>query len=602
MATGFWARCKVREAAVWLALALAICLTVTSTAPAMAENNSVSLFLKKKNAAPAQGNWQNPANTGKAVTTTEIIADGKASPFLMPDSASQMQGALNRYLAIKAAGGWPTVGTGKYKKGSESKAVAVLNKRLYIEGYVRKEATEGEFAARFTSATEDAVKRFQRNHGLAVTGAVGDATAKELNVPVDKRIATIRANLPRLAEYSKDLGARYVTVNVPAMQIETVGGGRVYSRHNAIVGRPSRPTPVVMTALATIKFNPYWNAPASIIEKDIIPRMISGGPSKVLRDMNVTVFQGVGGPEVDPDTVDWRTAIADDYHFRQEPGGENAMATAKIEFSSPFGIYLHDTPERQLFNTGMRFLSSGCVRVDKVAILINWILGGQDGIDQARIAELAQSEERLDVALANPPQLRVAYLTAWPNRNGEVNFRPDIYELDGSGFVVGQPLAVGETNGGERFVLKPIARTAEAVDAAEATGFFNWGFGRKATTAESSDTVKPVLVNWSNGLQKQTAKPVKKIIVKKKTTDKKAKQAATAKAKTGKTAIQKTGDAKVAAKTATAASAKKTTAKTLTAEQCQPGKDGKLPPGCKLKTVVTPEIQAKAEETGTATH
>ena len=239
MATGFWARCRVREAAVWLALALAICLTVTSTAPAMAENNSVSLFLKKKNAAPAQGNWQNPANTGKAVTTTEIIADGKASPFLMPDSASQMQGALNRYLAIKAAGGWPTVGTGKYKKGSESKAVAVLNKRLYIEGYVRKEATEGEFAARFTSATEDAVKRFQRNHGLAVTGTVGDATAKELNVPVDKRIATIRANLPRLAEYSKDLGARYVTVNVPAMQIETVGGGRVYSRHNAIVGRPS---------------------------------------------------------------------------------------------------------------------------------------------------------------------------------------------------------------------------------------------------------------------------------------------------------------------------------------------------------------------------
>ena len=86
--------------------------------------------------------------------------------------------------------------------------------------------------------------------------------------------------------YSKDLGDRYIVVNVPAQQIETVEGNRVFSRHNAIVGRPLRPTPVVMTALSEIKFNPYWNAPASIVERDIIPK-IMGGNTSILQKMNM---------------------------------------------------------------------------------------------------------------------------------------------------------------------------------------------------------------------------------------------------------------------------------------------------------------------------
>jgi hypothetical protein len=260
-------------------------------------------------------------------------------------------------------------------------------------------------------------------------------------------------------------------VNVPAQQIETVNDGKVYSIHNAIVGRPSRPTPVAMTPLTVIRFNPYWNAPASIVEKDILPRMMSKGPSKIMSEMNMKVFDGVGGPEVDPDTIDWRKVRVDDYHFRQEPGGTNAMATAKIEFTSPFGIYLHDTPEPHLFKTGNRFYSSGCVRVDKVSVFIDWVLQGQDGIDAARIAGLAESKERLDVNIANAPQLRVAYLTAWPANGGVAAFRSDVYDLDGTGFVTGQPLPVGETLDGQRFVLKPLPRLQEDIDTNDGIGF-----------------------------------------------------------------------------------------------------------------------------------
>jgi hypothetical protein len=117
---------------------------------------------------------------------------------------------------------------------------------------------------------------------------------------------------------------------------------------------------------------------------------------------------------------------------------------------------MHDTPTKQLFDAGDRYFSSGCVRVDQIHVLVNWILRGQDGWDMERIKEVADSAERLDVKVLDGPQVRWVYLTAWVTEDGSVNFRPDIYELDGTGFVVGQPLPVGQGNGSERWITKPL--------------------------------------------------------------------------------------------------------------------------------------------------
>ena len=462
-----WAFARSKRALRYVSLTVMLALAASVAGPsgvhAAAENSW--FFQKKQKSAGSGASTGHTQGSGIAATTeTAILNDGSAAAFVTADSPALIQAMADKYAKIVADGGWPEVPRGRLKKGSKGKGAAILNKRLFIEGYLQQAATEGEYAELVTSATEDALKRFQYNHGLAVTGVIDGPTLAALNVPANQRLATIRANIPRFAEYSKDLGSRYIVVNVPAQQIETVNDGKVYSLHNAIVGRPSRPTPVVMTPLTIVRFNPYWNAPASIVEKDIIPRMSSKKPSQVLNDMNIKVFDGVGGPEVDPDKINWRRVRVDDYHFRQEPGGANAMATAKIEFVSPFGIYLHDTPEPQLFKTGNRFYSSGCVRVDKVAILINWVLQGQDGINEARISQLAETKERLDVNIANAPQLRVAYLTAWPAKDGVVAFRQDVYGLDGSGFVVGQPLPEGETIDGKRFVLKPLPRLQQDID------------------------------------------------------------------------------------------------------------------------------------------
>jgi hypothetical protein len=140
------------------------------------------------------------------------------------------------------------------------------------------------------------------------------------------------------------------------------------------------------------------------------------------------------------------------------------MASVKINFLSPFGIYLHDTPTKSLFTTASRYLSSGCVRVEQIPVLINWILNGQEGWSPARIDQVKSSEERMDVKVQNPPQVRTVYLTAWVNGAGQVNFRPDVYDLDATRFIVGQPLAPGElSDDGERYVLKAQVYKVEEV-------------------------------------------------------------------------------------------------------------------------------------------
>lgn len=634
-----------------MAIAIGCVIPALAAGPAHAGSGEpASSFLKKKkigdSSGPASSNWNGHAAGagGKAITETGLVTDGAVSPFLAPDSTAQMQAAIAKYEQIVSAGGWPSVPAGKYKKGSTGKGVAALNQRLFVEGYLRAEATQGEFAETFTTATEEALDRFQRYHGLAATGAMDGSTLRELNVSASQRLATLRANAPRVAEYSKDLGDRYMVVNVPAMQIETVNGGRVYSRHNAIVGRPSRPTPVVMTPLATVRFNPYWNAPPSIVEKDLVPRMLSSGASKVMREMNMKIFKGVGGPEIDPNSVNWRRAVVDNYHFRQEPGGSNAMATAKIEFNSPFGIYLHDTPEPHLFATGQRFYSSGCVRVEKVAILINWILQGQDGITPGRISELAESKERLDTAIANPPQLRVAYLTAWPTRDGVAAFRPDVYELDGSGFVLGQPLPVGEKVAGLRYVLKPIARSPSAVEEDEAFGFASLFRSRPRntdkedvtsvmrsgddgddslakTSAKSKAKAKADLKQRSKtktasaskgrfigsrnsdkmepGPQSQAPVPNGKKVADK-TKNKKKLAAATKTGGKAKKETAKTQDVASADKKATGKSAKDSKAAAVRKPaSCKADKDGKLPEGCKTAAVKKPATKPEKKDTAT---
>lgn len=383
------------------------------------------------------------APAGKLATRTEIIAERGEAAMISLGSRKAISHAIGMYRQIAIDGGWPTIKSTKLRKGAYGPAVVSLRERLAIEGYLPPEAMAVKNRDKFDATLEKAVKAFQANHGLAPSGKVDTRTLAELNVPVELRLQTLEINAPRIDAYLKKLGARYILVNIPSAQLEAVNFGTVYSRHNVVVGKRGRPSPAVASRITEINFNPYWNVPVSIVERDLIPKLLKN--PNAMAQMRIRVFDKHGGPEVDPKKIDWLTTRADRYFFRQDPGEDNAMATVKINFSNPYAVYLHDSPAKQLFGTNARYESSGCVRVDRVHELVNWILDKQDGFTPNKIRDLAVSKERVDVRVANAPDLRIMYLTAWATEDGRIQFRPDIYGLDATGFILGQPQPQGGT-------------------------------------------------------------------------------------------------------------------------------------------------------------
>lgn len=377
------------------------------------------------------------APDGKLATQTEILAGESQAALLTPGSPQAMDAAIAMYEHITRIGGWPMVNERGLAKGDVSRGVVFLRQRLVAEGYLPPESLDVDMPDKFSVEVRNAVQAFQSNHGLATTGKVDDRTLAELNIPAGARLHQLQVNRPRIATYAAKLGPRYILVNIPSAQLEAVNFGVVYSRHNIVAGKIDRPSPVLMSRISDINFNPYWTAPDSIVRKDLLPKLAKD--PEVLDKMHVRVIEKSTGRQVDPNSVDWASTPSNLFLFRQDPGDQNAMATVKINFPNKYAVYLHDTPTRKLFDQNARYLSSGCIRVDRVDVLVNWILNGQDGFSRGMIQNIADTGQRLDKPVKSGPDLRIMYLTAWATEDGRIHFRPDIYHLDDTGFVTGQP-------------------------------------------------------------------------------------------------------------------------------------------------------------------
>ena len=379
----------------------------------------------------------NAALKGKLATKTEVVISRNEAAMVSRSSDEAMQAAIAMYDEIVAQGGWSQLANTKYEKDTKSRNVLRLRERLVREGYLDLESLGGKAPDRFDEELAKALRAFQYNHGIYRSGKVDARTFKALNIPAEQRLSMLIENATRVAAYADGLGPRNILVNVPSVQLETVEDGIVYARHNVVVGKTERPTPTLVSTVTDVTFNPFWNAPASIVERDLIPKFLED--PGYLDQLRIRVFDGVGGPEVDPRLIDWFSTPADRFHFRQDPGKDNSLATVKVNFANKHMVYMHDTPHRELFAINARYESSGCVRVDQVRTFIDWILAGQEGFDDAQFEMITASEQTHVVPVQSGIDVRFMYLTAWATSDGRVSFRPDIYQLDGTGFVFGQP-------------------------------------------------------------------------------------------------------------------------------------------------------------------
>jgi murein L,D-transpeptidase YcbB/YkuD len=374
--------------------------------------------------APRRGNWDDQFDAKSSRTAAAIMSN---NPIFGAGAAINLQQAIYDYEAISANGGWPQVQTSqKLKIGTVDPAVAQLRKRLMISGDLSKSAGISDS---FDSLVEEGVKRFQARHGLPLDGVLGKYTLEAMNIPADTRLMQLRTNLTRVQAITEDLGQRYVMVNIPAAYIEAVENNRVAQRHTAIVGRITRPTPILDSKIYNVTLNPYWTAPRSIVEKDIMPLMRKD--PKYLTDNKIRLFDGKG-QEVDPTTIDWNAEKAPNLMFRQDPGKINAMASTKINFHNEFATYMHDTPSQGLFNKLSRFESSGCVRCQNVRDLTTWLLRDNPGWNRQHIEQVIKTGVNTPIQMTTEVPIYFKYITAWSAKDRVVQFRDDIYQMDGA--------------------------------------------------------------------------------------------------------------------------------------------------------------------------
>jgi murein L,D-transpeptidase YcbB/YkuD len=323
--------------------------------------------------------------------------------------------ALGRYRRLAARGGPEPVAPGPaLRVGDRGERITALRTRL-------AEAAEADAANAanadvepapspdlFDAPLAEAVRGFQRRHGLEDDGIAGPATQAELNQRAEDHVRQIEVNLERWRWLPRDLGKRHVLVNIAAFRLDAVEDGRSALDMRVIVGKPYTRTPTFSSAMHAVIFNPSWYVPRSIAVNELLPKARKD-PSYLQRE----------GYEVLPGS-----------RLRQKPGPQNALGLIKFLFPNRFNVYLHDTPARTLFGRTVRTFSHGCMRIEKPFDLAVWALGDDPRWTPQAIRAAIEAGQERKVPLRRTIPVHVAYWTAWVDDGGTLRLGPDVYGRD----------------------------------------------------------------------------------------------------------------------------------------------------------------------------
>ena len=249
---------------------------------------------------------------------------------------------------------------------------------------------------------------------LASVEAQGDRHSADL----------LRINLKRVRLLPAD--GRYVLVNTAAQKLYMYDDGKVVDEMRVVVGKAHQPTPMMAATIKFTALNPYWQVPSDLAAERVAPGVVKEGLGYLNKHGYVLLSDwGDEAQPVDPSTVDWK-AVEEGrilVRLRQNPGPSNAMGRMKFMFPNPQGIYLHDTPNKELLNEDARLFSGGCVRLEDAQRLAKWIYGKPLSWKGAR------TEEPVD--LPEPMPVYLIYQTAVPEGD-QIVFYQDIYGKDRS--------------------------------------------------------------------------------------------------------------------------------------------------------------------------
>lgn len=365
---------------------------------------------------------------------TQVLAgdfDAAMDDLAPPHPGYQrLRTALRDYTANAAGGDWPRVPPGpNLRLGDRNPRVPALRERLAREGFATAAVPDPQL---FDRDLEEAVRRVQYRYGHTPDGIVGYNTRMSLNVALPERINQIKRNMERWRWLPRDLGERYLEVNMAGYKLHLIERGRTALEMRVIIGKPYQATPAFTDRVRYLEINPYWNIPPRIAREDLLPKQQAD--AGYFRKKRIRVLSGWGNDavELDDGLIDWSSLNENFFPFKlqQPPGEDNSLGRIKFMFPNRFKIYLHDTPHRDLFNRKVRTFSSGCIRLERPVTLAEHLLKGTNAWTKEQLRAAIRTGTNQQVILPSPVPIYLLYWTAWVEEDGSVHFRNDIYERD----------------------------------------------------------------------------------------------------------------------------------------------------------------------------
>jgi murein L,D-transpeptidase YcbB/YkuD len=275
-----------------------------------------------------------------------------------------------------------------------------------------------------------AIKNFQCRNYLTEDGKIGKLTFKALQQTKADCIHQIEVNLERCRWKITPVEERYVWVNIPKFEMKVVDGDTLLMKSRVIIGQPKKPTPLLKSKITNFLIYPYWNVPYSIATKELLP--ILKRDTSYLRKNNFEVLNGFN-QVVDPSYVIWKKYNEKffPWRLRQKTGDENSLGILKFNFQNKFGVYMHDTDNRRLFNREMRAMSHGCVRLERFIDFAKFLIR-EDSLKypvDSLTADLSREKQKY-VYMRKPIPVYINYFTAEVNEHGQLFFFIDVYGRD----------------------------------------------------------------------------------------------------------------------------------------------------------------------------
>jgi murein L,D-transpeptidase YcbB/YkuD len=316
---------------------------------------------------------------------------------------------LATYRGLAAKGGWAVTPAGpSLTEGMTDPRVKALRARLSVEDPTVAR-TGGDV---YDPALVQAVQRAQKRFGLDPDGVVGPGTLSALNVPIQRRIDQIVANMERWRWLPQTLPADRIQVNVAAAVMSVFQQDAPTLTMRAVTGRPGDETPMLSSMIHSVVLNPPWNVPQSIATKELWPKE-KASPGYFARNDFIVIPTDDGGSRL-----------------QQKAGPKAALGQVKFDFNNPYGVYLHDTPSRSKFDSFSRLASHGCVRLQKPIELVKLLMAGDPVWTPEKIDATLASGETVRAKLPQQMAVFLLYWTAYVTPDGQVNFRDDPYGWD----------------------------------------------------------------------------------------------------------------------------------------------------------------------------